>query len=259
MKNKKTLVVLLLVTAAVFIGLAYYLINRSQKQYRILSLKSGPITEAIYGLGTVRANQTFSFKVGVPKTIKSISIKEGSPVQKGETLLSFEDGSKVTSPIDGTVLDLPYHAGENVFTEKPVIVVENLKDLFIEARLDQQGTLRVKSGLSVKLNFESIRNKIFEGKVHSLYPNNGEFVARIEVEGLPPEILPGMTADVSIEVAEKSEALLVPIQAVSSGLVLRSREGVKEKIPVEIGIRDDEWAEVIGGDLKLTDEVLIKR
>jgi multidrug efflux pump subunit AcrA (membrane-fusion protein) len=129
----------------------------------------------------------------------------------------------------------------------------------VEARIDQQGAIRVKAGLPVSLSFENLRSRVFTGSVHSIFPSQGEFVARIESETLPPEILPGMTADVAIEVAQKDMALLVPVRAINSGHVLVQRGARKEKIKVDIGISDDEWAEVLGSDLKKGEEVLIKR
>ncbi|MFP5519155.1 MAG: efflux RND transporter periplasmic adaptor subunit [Bdellovibrionia bacterium] len=258
--TKKQIFILSSILASVaLIVLVFSLINQSRKQYDAVEVKEDSITEAIYGLGTVKSNQVFSFKVGVPKTLEKVHVQEGEKVSKGNLLITFNDNMKVTSPIEGTVLSLPYHAGENVFTEKPMVVIENLEDLYIEARLDQQGSLRVKPGLKVRLSFESFRQKVFTGTLKSLYPNAGEFVARIEVEKLPPQILPGMTSDVAIEVAEKEKAILIPVRAVNSGHVLRERSGKREKIPVQIGISNDEWAELTQGDISLGDKVLIKR
>lgn len=146
-----------------------------------------------------------------------------------------------------------------MFADKPAITIEDLHSLHIEARIDQQGVIRVKEGLPVKLSFENLRNRTFSGTVKSIYPSQGEFVARIQTETLPTEILPGMTADVAIEVAHKEKALLVPVRSISAGHVLVQRGVNKEKVKVDIGISDDEWAEVLGDSLKKGEQVLIKR
>lgn len=259
MKKNNWTVFIVLSAGVVFLVLVFLVLNRSRQGFEAILLKEAPITEAIYGLGTVKSNQIFSFKVGVPKTLQTVFVQEGSPVAKGELLVRFDDGMTVRSPIHGTVSSLPFHAGENVFTDRPMVVVENLKDVFVEARLDQQGSLRVKPGLNVRLSFESLRQTVFKGTIKSLYPSQGEFVARIEVKDLPEIILPGMTSDVAIEVAEKASALLVPVRALSGGHVLRERSGKQERVPIQVGISNDEWAEVTSGDIKLGDAVLIKR
>lgn len=259
MSKKKIVLGSILIALFVIVVSSFYFLNRRQKQYEMVAVKIDSLTEAIYGLGTVKSNQVFSFKVGVPKTLDQIHVQEGDQVKKGTLLLTFDDNMKVTSPIVGTVLSLPYHAGENVFTEKPMVVIENIDDVYVEARLDQQGSLRVRPGLKVRLSFESLRQQIFHGELKSIFPNQGEFVARIEVKDLPEQILPGMTSDVAIEVAEKSGVMLIPVRSLNGGFVLRDRSNKREKIQVEIGISNDEWAEVVSGDLKAGDFVLIKR
>ena len=59
--------------------------------------------------------------------------------------------------------------------------------------------------------------------------------------------------------AQKEKALLVPVRAINSGHVLVQKNHRKEKVKVDIGISDDEWAEVTGSSLQKDDEVLIKR
>ncbi|NUN06519.1 MAG: efflux RND transporter periplasmic adaptor subunit [Bdellovibrio sp.] len=245
-------------TTALIAG-TFYFVNKSRQSYEVVLTKEGPIKEAIYGLGTVASQHKFSFKVGVTKTIESIAVYEGDLVKKGDLLLKFTDGVVLKSPLEGTVLDLPYNAGENVFPDRAVISIENLRSLYVEARIDQEGTIRVKADLPVVLSFENLRSRTFTGTVHSIYPSQGEFVARIHSENLPAEILPGMTADVAIEVAHKDKALLIPVRAVNSGYALVQRNLGKEKVKVEIGLSDDEWAEVISGDLQTGEKVLIKR
>lgn len=259
MKNKRLWILLTLVVAVASLGMVYYFLRASKNSYEIVRTKEGPVKEAIYGLGTVVSQKKFSFKVGVTKTLESLFVNKGDQVKKGTTLLKFTDGMVVRSPLDGTVLELPFNAGENVFADKPAIAIEDLHALYVEARIDQQGAIRVKAGLPVSLSFENLRSKVFTGTVHSIFPSQGEFVARIESETLPPEILPGMTADVAIEVAQKDKALLVPVRAINSGHVLVKRGARNEKIKVDIGISDDEWAEVLSNDLKKNEEVLIKR
>lgn len=237
---------------------AVYSINKNKSQSRQKIVRQGEITEAIYGLGTVEPKQKFSFKVGVPKNVRKVFVAEGDVVRKGQNLLSFDDGISVTSLIDGTVTNLPYKIGENVFTDQPVVTVENLRDLYLEARLDQQGALRVKKGMVAKISFENLRQQVFEGKIDSLYPSQGLFVARILVDALPEEILPGMTADVAIQVATKKDVLLVPIMALNNGQVVRAGTGGDEKINVKVGIMDNEYAEVLSEGLKAGDRVYLK-
>jgi macrolide-specific efflux system membrane fusion protein len=109
----------------------------------------------------------------------------------------------------------------------------------------------------VDISLESLREKHFHGKVRALFSNESQFWAHLEVEGLPPEVLPGMTADVAIEVNRKDNVILVPASGVSGGQVLRSRSGTREQVVVEPGISDGAWVEVRSGDVKPGDQIWV--
>ena len=119
--------------------------------------------------------------------------------------------------------------------------------------------MRVQKGFPVKVSFESLSGKFYQGKVSSLFPRQGDFIAVIDVAKLPANILPGMTADVSIEVGEKKDVLLVPISSVESGRVLRKRDGRKKKVRIEVGITDGNRIEVTSGDLKESDLIYVPK
>lgn len=242
----------------IFAGVALYSVNRYKSQSKLFTIKRGQITEAIYALGTVVPRQKFSFKLGITKTIKHLYVVEGDAVKKGQKLILFDDGITVSSPLDGTVTSLPYKPGENAFADQPVVTVQNLKDVYLEARLDQQGALRVKKGMPTKITFESLRQQVFVGQIDSLFPSSGNFVARINISKLPEEILPGMTADVAIEVATKENILLIPILAISNGQVVVHTKNGKEKMSLQVGIRDNEWAEDLSGSLKEGDQIYLR-
>lgn len=223
------------------------------------SLRRGSVQEAIYGLGKVKSEKIFEFKLGVVSSIRKRYVREGDLVKQGQRLIDFDGNDPLFSPFDGSIVSLPFNDKENVFPQIPILRLEDLSKRFVEVALEQQGALRVKSGQKAKFSFESLRNQIFNGDVESIYPSRDQFFVRIRTIDLPNEVLPGMTADVSIEVGKKENVLLVPLAAISGGMVVRVRNGKREKIEVKIGITDGEWAEVISGDIVEQDKVLLKR
>ncbi|MDX5152521.1 MAG: hypothetical protein R3188_08600, partial [Acidiferrobacterales bacterium] len=76
---------------------------------------------------------------------------------------------------------------------------------------------------------------------------------------LADNILPGMTADVAIEVSHKDKALLVPLSAITDGRVRIRRDGKRKTVKLSIGSIDGNWAEVLSGDISVNDEVLVPR
>lgn len=255
---KKILIVAGILMTLLIVGTLIYAFKPSSDS-TLVRPKKGAIVEAIYGIGTVTPRNKFSFKVGQVKTIQKLYVQEGVDVKKNQLLVELADGIRVYAPFEGTVTSLPYNTGENVFQDTPIVTVEDMRDLYISANLEQQGALRVKKGLKVKLNFESIRDQNFEGQVAAVYAQKGQFIVRIEVKNLPRQILPGMTADASIEVAQKENALLIPILSVSNGKVLVERDGHKVRVDVKIGSMDNEWAEVLDDSIKETDKIVMKK
>jgi len=249
-----------MVATAVFLVIAVSLavILRRVSLAKTQTPQRGSIVEAVYGIGTVTASKTFQLKLGVTATIKALFVKEGDAVEEGSPLLDLDVGATFRAPFGGTITAVPYKVGESVFPQAPIVTLVNLVDRYIVVSLEQQGALRVRAGQSVHLSFESIRGNKFTGHVRSIFPNGGEFFVYIDVDQFPPEILPGMTADVAIEIARRDNALLVPVSSVSSGSVVVVRNGIRRKIPVEIGTVDGEMAEVVSGDLRPDDRVVAR-
>lgn len=230
-----------------------------KSRFEEVAPKKGPIVEAIYGLGKVKTNRRYDLKLGVPSTVLKVFVEEGDVVKAGAPLIKFDTGSVFKAPFDGVVTAIQAFAGETVPPQASVLTEENLDDVYIEVSLEQEAALRVRPDQKVKVVFESLRNNVFQGHVQSIYPKNDEFLAHIESEQLDRSILPGMTADVSIEIGQIDEALLIPFSAISNGMVTVRRQGKKIKIPVKVGHVDGQWAEVTDDSVQLSDKILVPK
>lgn len=231
----------------------------AKDKYAFVPLKRGPMAEAIYGLGKVKTHKSYEVKIGVMSKIQRTYVDEGDAVKAGAPLIKFSDFDLIKAPFAGTVTRLDRKEPEIVFPNMPVLVLEDLRDRYIEVSLEQEGALRVRKGQKARVLFESLRGIVYEGRVDSIFPKEDEFLAHIEIPELSPNVLPGMTADTVITVSSRQNALLIPIAAVVNGLALIEREGKKMKVPVAIGGVDGQWAEVLEGELEVGDKALIKK
>ncbi len=221
--------------------------------------RRGEITEAVYGLGKVKADRRFEVKLGVISTVKAVYVREGDFVPKGAKLIEFDSNALFRAPFDGTVTKIAAQEGETATPQAVVLRFEDLKDRYIEISLEQQGALRIRKGMKAKVSFESLRGKVLEGEVVALFPKEDEFLAHVAVKNLEDSVLPGMTADVAIEIGKIQNALLIPLKAISNGSVLIERNGRREKIKIEIGHIDGLSAEVLGGDIRPSDKILFTK
>jgi multidrug efflux pump subunit AcrA (membrane-fusion protein) len=216
------------------------------------------ILEAIYGLGKVKADRHYEVKLGVMTSVREVLVSEGQAVKKGDALIRFEAAS-FRSPFDGTVTSVTVAPNEVIVPNVPVIRVEDLSQLYLEVALEQQSALRVRPGMIARMTFDSVRGDQYSGKLESVYSRNEEFLARIRSDKLPNGILPGMTADIVIEVGTKENALIVPLTSITEGSVMVERDGKRIKIPVEVGIVDGKKAEIIKGDIRDADRIILPR
>jgi multidrug efflux pump subunit AcrA (membrane-fusion protein) len=222
------------------------------------SPRRGPVVEAVYGLGTVVAPRTFQAKLGVSRIIRKVFVKEGDVVRAGQALIQLDEGDAVKAPFAGTVTLVSQHEGEIVFPQAPTVTLADLTERHLEISLEQQSVLRVKSGQKAWISFESLRNERLEGAVSSVYPRENQFIVRVDPERFPVGVLPGMTADVAIEIGRKENALLIPLRSIAAGQATLLRAGKRLKVPVKVGVVDGEWAEVVSGDIAPEDQLLVR-
>jgi membrane fusion protein, macrolide-specific efflux system len=220
--------------------------------------KVGRVIEGIYGLGTVNADQVFTAKTGVSLQLQALPVKEGDKVKAGDLLARFDE-SALRAPFEGTVTQIAFKPGEIVPPQAPVLTLTNLSRLYLEVNLEQQSVLKVGPGKKAAVSFESLRGERFEGAVKYIYPRDSQFIVRIELETWPEGVLPGMTADVAIEALAREEALLIPLKAVEEGKVVLMRDGARKETEVTLGAVSGEWAEVLAGDINLSDRLVMNR
>lgn len=252
---KRLLIGFFLFTAVV-VSAFFYRSYRNQAAETV-SPRRGEIVEAIYALGKVKTKRQFDLKVGVLTTVEKLFVREGDSVRKSAPLIKFLESGVFRSPFDGVVTLVAVDEGEPASPSVSVLRVDDLKDKYVEVSLEQQGALRVQKNQIAEVVFESLRGEKLPGKVVALYSKNDEFLADIEVAGLKENVLPGMTADVAIIVDKRRDALLIPVRTVNNGHVIVQREKKKVKLPVTLGAIDGQMAEVISGDLRETDVLII--
>jgi multidrug efflux pump subunit AcrA (membrane-fusion protein) len=241
-KIKKTII---LISLFIIILITIFLYKKNHNGEWV-QIKEAKIVDAIYGLATLESDEIFRYRVGITTQIKKIYVKEGINVKKGDLLLELFEGHSLRSPISGVVTQLEAKANETVFPNTNLITIMNLQKVALTITLDQDSAIRVRSGLSVKAQFESLKSTPLIGTVRSIYPKDGQYVVKVDLKELPPSILPGMTADTAIIIGEKEKALVVPIRSVQHGGWLTIREnGKRKKIQVKVGLQDSENIELI--------------
>lgn len=126
----------------------------------------------------------------------------------------------ITAPIDGLVLDRPAIAGKTISasTSAPVlfVLVNDLRQMQINASVAEADISNVREGQTVNFTVDAYPGQSFRGTVRQIRNNPVReqnvvsYVTIIDVRNDDLRLKPGMTADVTIVVQERPDALLVP-------------------------------------------------
>jgi HlyD family secretion protein len=213
-------------------------------------------------------------------------------LKQAQTNLAY---STIRSPVDGIVVSRNVDVGQTVAAsfQTPTLfnIAQDLTRMEIDTSVDEADISRVKEGHSATFTVDSYPETRFEGKVTQVRnspvvnQNVVTYVVVIGVDNDDLKLKPGMTANVTLEVARRDGVLKLPAAALrfrpktpagpeaalfrqppakskapqARRVFLLDAEGKPRAAPVQTGIGDDTHLELVAGQLKEGDEVLVEQ
>ncbi|MBQ1519428.1 MAG: efflux RND transporter periplasmic adaptor subunit, partial [Ruminococcus sp.] len=114
----KTLLIVFLAAMLVLTFFSNTIMNRSLPEISTESAVSGKLTERIRGSGIVEADQTYEVTADENRTIKSIEIKTGQTVKKGDVLFKVSAADDETLELEEKALaDMELEYRKSLLTE----------------------------------------------------------------------------------------------------------------------------------------------
>jgi len=175
--------------------------------------------------------------------------------------------SKITAPFSGVVTQSYPLPGDQVTPGTTAFRIDDMQHLLVDVKVSEIDINSVKVGQTVTLSFDAILNIEYDGVVIEVDPvgTTGQgvvdFSVTVELIEMDENIRPGMTAAVNILINELEGVLLVPNRAVrfvqGERVVYILRNGMPEPVTVILGASSDTVSEVVGGDLKEGDEIVL--
>ena len=176
----------------------------------------------------------------------------------------------IRAPFDGVLAEVSTEVGEYTTPSPPglpippVIDVIDRSSIFISAPMDEVDSARIRprqasrvTGQEARVTVDSHRDQTFPAQVTRVAPyvldiEQQNRTVEIEVELTDAEfattLLPGTSADVEVILKTRDDVLRVPAPALMEGnRVLVLAEGLLEERQVEIGLRNWDFAEIVGG------------
>jgi len=196
--------------------------------------------------------------------------------------------TKISSPIDGTVVSIPVEEGQtvNAVQSAPTIIkVANLNTMTVKAQISEADVINVKPGMKVWFTILGQPNKRYSATLRAIEPapdsintdtstsssssDSSSTTEAIYYYGLfdvdnPGQVLRiSMTAEVHIVVSDQPNAIVIPSTALdtlngkTSVQVVDDKQKVSRR-EVEVGINNNVEAQIISG-LKAGERVIISQ
>jgi HlyD family secretion protein len=212
----------------------------------------------------------------------TIALQEAN-LRAAEINLGYTD---IVSPVDGTVVTRAVEMGQTVAasfqTPTLFLVGTDLTKMQVDTNVSESDVGVIKPGYRASFTVESFPTRVYEAKVMEVRqsPQTIQNVVTYDVVvGAPNQDLslkPGMTATTRIVVDERRDALRAPNAALryaqSGNATLRGaappdaaggakiwvlRDGAPRLLVIVPGLDDDSATEIVKGDLKEGDQVIV--
>ncbi len=177
------------------------------------------------------------------------------------------DLARITAPFAGSITSIDVLAGDKVSPGTPGFRIDDLSRLLVEVEISEVDINRVALGQSVTLNFDAVLDQVYNGVVVEKgligisLQGVVSFPVTVELMDADEAIKPGMTAAVNIIVEQIENVVLVPNRAVrvrdGERVVYLLVNGVITPTPVVLGATSDLYSEVLEGDVKMGDEIIL--
>ncbi len=125
-------------------------------------------------------------------------------------------GSTLIAPFSGKVLSVTSLAGDLVSENTDVMTIADLTQLEVQTTVGQEDVTTVKTDQVATLTFDARPGETFGGKVSRIVPTRAStsgavnYNVFVSLDKAPEGLLPGMTADADIVVAERKNVLTLP-------------------------------------------------
>ena len=232
------------------------------------------------------AKQDFETALEARKAAEAQVAQVKALLDKDRTNLNY---SIIRSPVSGVVVNRAVDLGQTVAAsfQTPTLfqIAQDLGKMQIDSSFAEAdiGTIRV--GQPVQFSVDAFPNRSFSAAVKQvrLNPTTQQNVVTydvvVAVDNPEHILMPGMTAYVNVQVAQRKQVLLVPNAALrfrpedAAGAAMRAKtpeskaEGIRgtvyvlqqsqlQAIPLRTGISDGRFTEVLSGAIKEGDELV---
>ncbi|HEY2108087.1 MAG TPA: efflux RND transporter periplasmic adaptor subunit, partial [Candidatus Binataceae bacterium] len=238
----------------------------------------------------ISRDQLDSQRSVMDQAVAQIALDKAAIQQQQANLSSAElnlNYTNIVSPVDGTVVSRNVDVGQTVAasyqTPTLFLVARDLTKMQVDTNVSESDVGGLRAGQSVNFTVDAYTERVFKGTVSQVRqaPITVQNVVTYDVVvGVPNAellLMPGMTANITIDTDHRDDVLRVPMRALAFSprhrgaagepsqrlqsrpgtRVWTLREGRLHPVRIARGLDDGNFVEVLSGDLKPGDQVVI--
>ncbi|QRY77305.1 efflux RND transporter periplasmic adaptor subunit [Pseudomonas sp. PDNC002] len=162
----------------------------------------------------------------------------------------------LTSPIAGVIRELDVRTGMTLSAGAPLARINGLGQVWLEAAVPETQAGGLNIGQSVDARLPAFPDRPVTGTLASILPENDQqsrtLRLRIELPNPDGQLRPGMTAEVSLDLAGQADVLQIPSEAVirtgkRNLVMLAEDQGRFRPVEVRLGQENDGLVAVLAG------------
>ena len=175
-----------------------------------------------------------------------------------------QDSLIIRAPIDGVITSVDASEGARLDESLSIVTMQSATQFQVVATVDELDVINVSLGQQVNVEVDAYPDEVFSGTVERIsgVGTVSGGVATYEVTVIMDEnakLMDGMTASIEITVANKADALMVPVEAIATSngqKYVTLATGMQTTVTT--GLSNDDYVEIVSG-VSEGDSVLITR
>lgn len=217
----------------------------------------GSISNSLSFSGSISVKNNESFTADSAATVRQVYVEEEQDVASGDKLMRLSNGTTIKANFDGRVNEIAVEEGDSVAMNANLIQIVDFNNMQVTLRVDEYDISSVYVGqectvtvTALDLTFDSRLTHI--NRISASTGSTAYYTVTAEVS-VTDDVLPGMQVTVTIPEEEAIDAVILNKDALSfdrnnSAYVLMYDENdVLQQVPVEIGVDNDNYVEVVSG------------
>ncbi|MDP2854115.1 MAG: efflux RND transporter periplasmic adaptor subunit [Smithellaceae bacterium] len=190
--------------------------------------------------------------------------------------------TQILSPVNGTVISRSIDVGQTVAAsfQTPTLfnIAQDLTKMQIETSVDEADIGSIKTNLPVTFTVDAYPDITFKGNISVIrnapttVQNVVTYIVIVQVDNPDLKLKPGMTANVSIIIADRKGILRIPnaalrVKITDKELTAKGPKGAgvwiledkkPKRVPLTLGIRDNRFTEVLSGNISENSAIIVE-